>query len=107
MTTLSGPESIIAHLGGRDLLTRLGAQNFLIDDTHVSFTFAHDTPKGAHSVAISIGPHGDFRVTCYGRIAPGSLQAPVVGTTNVAIPENLAAVVGELAGIDMLKHRHL
>jgi hypothetical protein len=102
----SGPDSIITHLGGQQLLASLGARNFLIDDTHVSFTLIHDTLKGAHSVAISIEPEGDFTVTCYGRIAPGSLQAPVLGTRSVAIPENLAEVVGELAGIDILKHRH-
>ena len=107
MNTSLAPASIIAHLGGEDFLAGLGARDFVVGDTSVGFTLVHDNPKGIHSVAISIEPHGNFKVTCYGRITPGSLHAPVLGRANVAIPENLATVFGELTGIDTLRHRHL
>jgi len=107
MSSSAAAASIIDHLGGEGFLAGLGARDFVIDDSHVSFTLVHDNPKGVHSVVISIEPHASFKVTCYGRVRPGSFQVPVVGTANVAIPENLAPVVGELAGIDILRHRHL
>jgi hypothetical protein len=107
MNTSLASASIIAHLGGEDFLTGLGARDFVVDDTCLSFTLVHGNPKGIHSVAISIDPHGTFKVTCCGRITPGSLHAPVLGRANVAIPENLATVLGELTGIDTLRHRHL
>jgi len=97
---------IIAHLGGEDFLAGLGARNIVDDDSSLSFALVHDSSKGVHLVTISKEPHENFKVTCYGRIAPGSFHAPVVSTANVAIPENLAGVVGELAGIDILRHRH-
>jgi hypothetical protein len=60
-----------------------------------------------HSVTISVEPHRGFRVTGYGRLVPGLLQAPVRATEIAAIPENLAAVLGKLTGIEALQHRHL
>jgi hypothetical protein len=98
---------IIDHLGGGNFLASLGARNFVIDDTHLSFTFVHHNPKGIHSVTIAIEPNGSFKMTCYGRIMPGSLHAPTLGTEKIAISENLAAVLGELTGIDALRNRHL
>ena len=98
---------IIDHLGGEKFLASLGARNFVTDDTHLSFTFAHDNPKGVHSVTISIEPNGSFRMTCYGRIMAGSLHAPTLGTEKIAIAENFTAVLGKLTGIDALQHRHL
>jgi hypothetical protein len=98
---------IIDHLGGRNFLASVGARNFAIDDTHLSFTFVHDNPKGIHSVTISIEPDGSFKMACYGRIMPGTLHAPTLGTEKIAISENLAAVLGKLTGIDALQHRHL
>jgi hypothetical protein len=98
---------IVEHLGGQNFLASLGARDFVIDDTHLSFTLVHDNPKRVHSVTISIETRGGFKVACYGRIVPGSLRAPVLATENVAIPESLAAVLGKLTGIDALQHRHL
>jgi hypothetical protein len=103
----SGAAVIIDHLGGESFLSSLGARHFVIDARHFSFTFVHDNPKGIHSVAISIEPDGSFKMTCYGRLMSGSLHAPVLGTARIAIPENLAAVLGELSGIDALRNRHL
>ena len=97
---------IIEHLGGDKFLTALGARDLVANDTGVSFTLIHDNPKGIHSVTISKEAVG-FRVTCYGCIVPGSLQAPVRAMEIVAIPENLAAVLGKLTGIGPLQHRHL
>jgi hypothetical protein len=106
MNSQLAADSIVAHLGGEDFLAGLGARNFVVDDTHLSFILVHDNSQGVHSITISIEPHGNCKVTCYGRITPGSFHAPVVGTANVTILENLARVVGELAGIDVLRHRH-
>jgi len=97
---------IIEHLGGEKFLMALGVRDLTVSDTDVSFTLIHDNPKGIHSVMISKEPSG-FKVACYGRIVSGSLQAPVRATEFVAIPENLAAVLGKLTGIAALQHRHL
>ena len=98
---------IVEHLGGEKFLASLGARDFVIDDTHLSFTLVHDNTERVHSVTVSIEPHGGFKVACYGRIVPGSLRAPVIAKENVTIPESLAAVLGKLTGIDSLQHRHL
>jgi hypothetical protein len=107
MKPASNAASIIAHLGGQDLLVSLGARDLVVDDTHLGFTLIHDYSNGIHSVSISIEPNGTFKITCYGRMAPGSFHAPLLKTASVAIPENLAAVFGDLAGIDILRHRHI
>ena len=107
MTSSLGVALIIDHLGGENFLASLGARDFVDDDSHLSFTLVHDYPKGVHSVTISIEPNGSFKVASYGRIAPGSLTAPILATESVAIPENLASVFGKLTGIDSLRHRHL
>ena len=105
----SKPDSsqILDHLGGEKFLASVGARDFVTDGTHLSFTLVHDNLKGIHSVTISVEPHGDFKVWCYGRISPGTFRAPVLATESVNIPESLAAVVGKLTDIDALKHRHL
>ena len=107
MSPSSGAALIIDHLGGRNFLASLGARNFVTDDTHLSFTFVHDNPKGIYSVTISVEPNESFKMTGYGRIMPGSLHAPMLGTAKIAIAENLAAALGKLTGIDALQHRHL
>lgn len=99
--------SIIAHLGGEEFLTSLGARDFVVDKTHVSFRLAYPNPGDVALVAISIETNGNLIVTCFGHILQGSLQAPVLGRERVPIAENLAAVVGRLSGIDILQHRHL
>jgi hypothetical protein len=106
MGTPLDPASVIAHLGGEELLTRLGVCNFVSDDTHLSFTFVHENSKGVHSVTIETEPNGWFRMTCYGRIPPRSFRAPIIGTAEEIIPENLATVLGNLTGLDILHHRH-
>ena len=107
MGSASGAPLIIDHLGGEQFLASLGARDFVIDEAHVGFTLVHDNPKKVHSVTITVEPHGGFKVLCYGRLAPGTFRAPVLAVENVAIPDNLAAVLGKLTGIDALKHRHL
>ena len=107
MNSSSSAALIMGHLGGEKFLAGLGARNFAVDDTHFSFTLIHDNPKGVHSVTISIEPHGGFKVACYGQIVPGSFRAPLLAMESVAIPENLAALLGKLTGIDALQHRHL
>ena len=99
--------SIMDHLGGEGFLVSLGARDFVIDETSSSFTLIHDKPGGVRSVSITTDANGEFLVTCYGRIMPGALHAPVLGKEIVEIPENLASVVGRLIGIDALRDRHL
>ena len=99
--------AIIDHLGGECFLVNLGARDFVIDETNLSFTLIHDKPSGVRSVSITITANEEFLVTCYGRIMPGALHAPVLGKETVDIPENLASVVGRLIGIDALRDRHL
>lgn len=99
--------SIIVHLGGEEFLARLGARHFVTDENHLSFILIHDTPRNVHSVSISIEANGNFKVTCYGRIVPGSLHAPILGTATADILENLAPVFARLTGIEVLRDRHL
>ena len=106
MSPTSGAALIIDHLGGEQFLASLGARDFVIDETHVGFTLVHDNPKKVHSVTITVEP-GGFKVSCYGRLAPGTFRAPVLAVESVAIPDSLADVLGTLTGIDALKHRHL
>jgi hypothetical protein len=98
---------IIDHLGGEKFLVSLGARDFVTDDTHLAFNFAHHNPKEVHTVSITAQPNGGFKVSCYGRLAPGTLSAPLLATENVALAESLAAALGKLTGIDALQHRHL
>ncbi len=99
--------SIIDHLGGRELLAGLGVRNFVSDDRHLSFTLARTNPRGVGSVTISVEPRGLFHIMFHGRVPPGSFSAPVLGTASGVIAENLASVLGEFAGIDALRHRHI
>jgi len=99
--------SIIDHLGGEKFLASFGARNFVTDESSFGFTLVFENPKKIHSVIISIEAHGGFKVSCYGRIAPGTLHAPMLATESVTIAENLAAVLGKLTGIEALKHKHL
>ena len=107
MNSKSGSSLILDHLGGEKFLAGLGARDFATDEAHLSFTLVHGNSKGVHSVTISVEPHGNFKVWCYGRISPGTFRAPILATETVDIPESLAAVLGKLTGIDALKHRHL
>jgi len=99
-------ETITAHLGGEQVLTRIGARGFFSDGGRVSFRLAHSNPKGVHSVVISAQPHGFFGMECYGEIARGALRPPLVGSADEIIPECLATVLGRLTGIESIHHRH-
>ena len=107
MSSTSNVASIIDHLGGEKFLMSLGARDFVVDDTHLGFTLIHDNPKGVHSVTISVEPSGGFKVSCYSGLEPSTFRATTLATENVATPENLAAVLGKLTGIDALQERHL
>jgi hypothetical protein len=107
MSSTSGAGLIIDHLGGEQFLVSLGARDFAIDETHVGFTLVHSNPKNVHSVTITIEANGGFKVLCYGQLSPRTFSAPVLATENVAIPDNLAEVLGKLTGITALQNRHL
>jgi hypothetical protein len=102
----AGSTLIIDHLGGEKFLVGLGARDFVIDDAHLAFTFAYHNPKDVHMVTISAQPNGSFKVSCFGRLVPGTLSAPILATEHNVMAENLAAVLGKLTGIDALQHRH-
>jgi hypothetical protein len=99
-------ETIILHLGGEAVLTRIGAHEFFSDGARVTFRLSHPNPKGVRSVVISIQPNDRFAMQCYGEPAPGTLTTPLVGSAAEVIPENLATVLGRLAGIESIHHRH-
>jgi hypothetical protein len=99
-------ESIVSHLGGNEVLARIGASTLLVDEAHVSFSLNHANPKGVRSVVISTEPGGMFHMACYGPVAPGTFSAPLVGTARQILPENLATVLGRLTGIESIHHRH-
>ena len=96
--------SIISHLGGEDVLARIGARDLFTYDTHVSFELHHWNPKGVRSVVISTEPHGFFAMDCYGPIIPSSMKAQLVGKERKILPENLAMVLGQLTGIESNRH---
>jgi hypothetical protein len=99
-------DSIMSHLGGEGILTQIGAHAFVSDDTHVSFRLDHANPKKIHSVVISFQPNGFFNMDCYGHLIPGTFSAPLLGTAKQILPENLATVLGQLTGIDLIHHSH-
>ena len=99
-------QTVISHLGGENILTRIGAGGFFTQKGRISFRLSHANPKKVHSVVISTEPHGYFRMDCYGEVRPGTLSAPLVGSAHAIIPENLATVLGQLTGIESIHHRH-
>lgn len=106
MSSTSGADLIIDHLGGEQFLASLGARDFAIDEAHVDFTLVHGNPKNVHLVTITIEPNGEFKVLYYGRLPPGTFRVPLVAAENVATPDNLAAVLGKLTRIAALERRH-
>ena len=99
-------EAIILRLGGENVLAQIGALEFFSDGTRVSFKLNHWNPKGVRSVIISTQPRGFFSMQCYSEIVPGTLTAPLIGTAQQIIPENLATVFCDLTGIESIRHRH-
>jgi hypothetical protein len=99
-------EEIILHLGGEHVLARIGASGFVSEGGQVSFQLNHGNPKGIHTVVISAQTAGRFGMKCFGRIAPGTLTVPLLGSAQEIIPENLATVLGKLTGIEGIHHRH-
>jgi len=99
-------ETIVAHLGGENVLAQIGARDFFSDGARLSFRLSPANPKGVRSVVISAQTNGLFSMECFGEIMRGALTAPLVGTAREIIPENLATVLGRLTGIESIHHRH-
>jgi len=99
-------QEIIAHCGGQERLSKIGARDFVLNHTHVSFKLIHPNPKGVRSVTISAQPDGNFEMDCFGPIPVGSLNPQRIARATGIIPENLATVLGQLTGIETLHHRH-
>jgi hypothetical protein len=106
MPQLPHAETIISHMGGNEILARIGVSDLFSDDQSVSFKLTHTNPKGVRSVVISAQPGGFYAMECYGSLTPGSLTAPLLGIARQIIPENLATVLGKLTGIESIHHRH-
>ena len=106
MTSSHLVDSITLHLGGEHVLARIGASGFVSEGGQLSFQLNHENPKGVHTVVISMQTGGRFGMKCFGRIAPGTLTAQLLGSAQDIIPENLATVLGKLTGIESIHHRH-
>ena len=98
--------SIITHLGGPDVLARIGARAVHSDSGHINIQLEKISPNGARTVLIQSQPHDFFNVDVYGAIQPGTLTAPLIGAAKQVVPENLSTVFGKLTGIDTMHHRH-
>ena len=99
-------ENIKSHLGGDSVLADLGAYGFVVDHDGVSFKMSRSNPKGVRTVVISAQSRDLFKMDCYGKLVPGTLRASLIGTATQIVPENLATVLGKLAGVEELHHRH-
>ena len=98
--------AIKAHLGGDEALAAIGAHGFVADHDDLSFQLSPPSPNGAHVIVISREPRGFFGMHCYGRAPAARAAAPLIGAAREILPENLATVLGKLAGIEALHHRH-
>lgn len=105
MLSSNAVQTVLDHLGGQETLEIIGAHNLVADDSRVSFTL-RTSPARVHTVAISRQPNGRYRIDCYGRIQPGTFQASELGSAVGVEPDNLAAKLGEMTGLDILKDRH-
>ena len=99
-------QQILAHLGGKAVFADLGVHAVAADDSHVSFQFFRPNRRNVRTVAIALLPSGLYRMTCFGRLIPGTFTAPKLYEANDIIAENLATVLGQLTGVEWLHHRH-
>jgi hypothetical protein len=99
-------EEFKTRLGGEDRLAAIGAYQFCLDPSHVTFRLGRPNPNGVRTVEVSIEPDGLFAMDCFGGLLPGGFQAKHIANANEILPENLATVLGKLTGIDDLHHRH-
>ena len=99
-------DDIKLHLGGDAVLSWLKAHDFVADHDRVNFLIERPNPKGVHAVAITVQPHGMYSMHCYARRPAGSFSAPLLAAARQIVPENLATVLGQLAGIEEIHHRH-
>lgn len=106
MATAALYDQVVAHLGGEARLKDLGARVYATDDAHVSVKLLHPNPCGVRSVTITARPGGLFAMDCFGPFRPDSFSAPIVGSAEEVIPDNLATVLGRLTGVEALHHRH-
>lgn len=99
-------QEIVVHLGGETKLAEIGARGVFADDNHVAFKLVRPNPRHVHSVMITLQPNGRFGMTCFGALAPAAFDAPQLASASGIVPENLATVLGQLTGIESLRHRH-
>ena len=99
-------DEIKIRLGGEERLAAIGATQFSVDPSHVTFRLGRPNPRHVRTVAVSIEPDGLFAMDCFGPLLPGAFRAERIAHATEIVPENLATVLGKLAGIDDLHHRH-
>jgi hypothetical protein len=98
-------QEILVHLGGLDRLKEIGLHNFVADESRISFSLPRG-PRNVRSVTVAPQPHGRYVMECYGAIVPGTFKAPLIAQAGSILPENLATVLGQLTGVEGLRHHH-
>jgi hypothetical protein len=99
-------EKIKMHLGGETMLARVGVKSFIPGPGNVTIRVSAHNPNNVKTVVISRQPDGFFKMACYGEIKPGTISAPRLKDAVQIIPENLATVLGQLTGMEMIHHHH-
>jgi hypothetical protein len=99
-------EGVKARLGGEKRLAAIGARDFTVDGTHVSFRLVRPNPAGVKLVDISVQPNGRLTIDCFGALIPGTFRIPLVKEENDIFPENLARVLDQIVGDNDQRHRH-
>ena len=99
-------DQIKHHLGGEERLAAIGAYEFSVDPSHVTFRLGRPNPNRVRTVTVSFEPNGKFGMECFGALEPGAFRARRIGGASEILPENLATILGKLTGIDDLHHRH-
>jgi hypothetical protein len=99
-------EAIKMHLGGEAILARIGISSFIAGPGNVTFRLSAHNPNNVRTVVISQQPGGFFKMACYGEIKAGTVSAQNLGDAVQILPENLATVLGQLTGMEIIHHHH-
>jgi hypothetical protein len=99
-------EAIKMHLGGEEMLARIGVGSFIPGPGNVTFRIYAHNPNKVKTVVISKQPGGLFKMACYGEIKAGTISAQNLGDAVQILPDNLATVLGQLTGMEIIHHHH-
>lgn len=93
-------KEIVRRLVGEAMLQQLRVQVVDEDDRRVSLCFNRRNPQGVRSAIITRQPGGVYNVSCFGPLPLSSFDAPPRGHALRVLPENLAAEIVRLTGIE-------